>query len=216
MSLATRLGNRGEYPRPDRRYVLANIFCSVDLNAWPDLNQADQDVFHLTLDRRYSYHADNSQCESFAMRCPCCGSRETRVLDKRDSDEVASTRRRRECSACARRFTTYERPELGSLMLIKKDGRRQEFDREKLNKALQKACTKLPISAETIVRIVDQIESDLRGRDVLEVSSSLVGDLVMDKLKALDKVAYIRFASVYRAFADVSSFEDELRQLLTT
>jgi transcriptional repressor NrdR len=138
------------------------------------------------------------------------------VLDKRDSEELAVTRRRRECLACARRFTTYERPELANLMLVKKDGRRQEFDREKLRASLQKACTKLPISSETIARIVDQVESDLRGRDALEVPSSVVGDIVMEKLRALDKVAYIRFASVYRAFADVSSFEDELRKLLRT
>lgn len=150
------------------------------------------------------------------MRCPSCGSRETRVLDKRDADDVAVTRRRRECNACARRFTTYERPELANLVLIKKDGRRQEFDREKLRAAVQKACTKRPISAETINRIVDQIEAELRSRDALEVPSSMVGDLVMGKLRLLDQVAYIRFASVYRAFADISSFEDELRRLLPT
>jgi transcriptional repressor NrdR len=148
------------------------------------------------------------------MRCPSCGSRETRVLDKRDSDEVPVTRRRRECHACARRFTTHERPEMGALMLVKKDGRRQEFDREKLRSSLQKACTKLPISSETIARAVDQIEDDLRRRDATEVPSTVVGDLVMEKLRALDKVAYIRFASVYRAFADVSSFEDELRRIM--
>lgn len=150
------------------------------------------------------------------MRCPSCGARETRVLDKRDSDDFAQTRRRRECLACLRRFTTYERPELSNLILVKKDGRRQEFDREKLRSSLQKACTKLPISAETIARIVDQVEHGLRSRDQMEVPSGVVGDLVMEKLRALDKVAYIRFASVYRAFADVSSFEDELRKLLRT
>src|SRR5919199_2514028 len=148
------------------------------------------------------------------MRCPACGSRETRVLDKRDSDEVPSTRRRRGCQDCAHRFTTYERPEMGQLMLVKKDGRRQEFDRDKLRASLQKACTKRPISSETIARIVDQVESDLRARDALEVPSSIVGDLVMEKLRMLDKVAFIRFASVYREFADISSFEDELRKLL--
>jgi transcriptional repressor NrdR len=136
------------------------------------------------------------------------------VVDKRDSEDLSVTRRRRECLGCGRRFTTYERPDFANLMLVKKDGRRQEFDREKLRASLQKACTKRPISAETIARIVDQVESGLRSRDALEVPSSVVGDLVMDKLKSLDKVAYIRFASVYRAFADVSSFEDELRKLL--
>lgn len=149
------------------------------------------------------------------MLCPTCGSR-TRVIDKRDSEEVSVSRRRRECHGCARRFTTYERPEMANLMLIKKDGRRQEFDREKVRSSLQKACTKRPISSETISRLVDQIESDLRSRDALEVSSSVVGDLVMEKLRGLDNVAYIRFASVYRAFADVSSFEDELRRLPRT
>jgi transcriptional repressor NrdR len=148
------------------------------------------------------------------MRCPNCGSRETRVLDKRDSEDGPMTRRRRECHGCTRRFTTYERPEMSHLILVKKDGRRQEFDREKLRGSLQKACTKLPISSETIARIVEQVEADLRARDMSEVPSTIVGDLVMEKLRALDKVAYIRFASVYRAFADVSSFEDELRKIM--
>jgi transcriptional repressor NrdR len=105
---------------------------------------------------------------------------------------------------------------MANLVLVKKDGRRQEFDREKLRSSLRKACTKRPISAETIDRAADQIESDLRARDLPEIPSSVVGDLVMEKLRSLDKVAYIRFASVYREFADVSSFEDELRNLLPT
>jgi transcriptional repressor NrdR len=150
------------------------------------------------------------------MRCPFCGSRETRVLDKRDSDEVAVTRRRRECQGCGGRFTTYERPEIATLMVVKKDGRRQPFDRAKLRSSIQTACAKRPISAETIERMVDQIEATLRSRDLLEVPSSVVGDLVVEKLRAIDHVAYIRFASVYRAFADISSFEDELRKLLPT
>ena len=148
------------------------------------------------------------------MRCPYCSSRDTRVLDKRDADDVAMTRRRRECQQCSGRFTTYERPELSTLMIVKKDGRRQPFSREKLRASIQTACTKRPISAETIERMVDQIESALRKRDGLEVQSSVVGDHVIDRLRALDQVAYIRFASVYRAFADVSSFEDELRKLV--
>ena len=150
------------------------------------------------------------------MRCPFCASRETRVLDKRDSEDVALTRRRRECLTCGGRFTTYERPEIATLMVVKKDGRRQPFDRAKLRSSVQTACAKRPISAETIERLVDQIETTLRSRDVLEVSSSVIGDLVVEKLRALDQVAYIRFASVYRAFADISSFEDELRKLLKT
>ncbi|MBI4492326.1 MAG: transcriptional repressor NrdR [Chloroflexi bacterium] len=148
------------------------------------------------------------------MRCPYCSAGKTRVIDKRDADEAAVTRRRRQCLVCEGRFTTLERPEVVSLMVAKKDGRRQEFDRAKLRASIQKACTKRPISAETIERLVDQIEAELRGRDVLEVPSRVVGDLVVEKLRGLDKVAYIRFASVYRAFADISSFEEELRKLL--
>jgi transcriptional repressor NrdR len=148
------------------------------------------------------------------MHCPFCASRESRVLDKRDSDEVALTRRRRECQGCGGRFTTHERPEIATLMVVKKDGRRQPFDRAKLRGSIQTACAKRPISAETIERTVDQIETALRSRDGLEVPSTVIGDLVVEKLRAVDQVAYIRFASVYRAFADISSFEDELRKLL--
>jgi transcriptional repressor NrdR len=150
------------------------------------------------------------------MRCPFCSSRDTRVLDKRDADDVAMTRRRRECQQCNGRFTTYERPEISTLNIVKKDGRRQPFDRTKLRSSIQTACTKRPISSETIERMVDQIESALRKRDGLEVASSVVGDHVIERLRGLDQVAYIRFASVYRAFADVSSFEDELRKLVNS
>ncbi len=138
------------------------------------------------------------------------------MLDKRDADDVALTRRRRECQGCSGRFTTYERPETANLMVVKKDGRRQLFDRTKLWGSIQTACAKRPISAETIERMVDQIEATLRNRDLLEVPSSVIGDLVVEKLRLVDHVAYIRFASVYRAFADISSFEDELRKLLPT
>ncbi|MCC6176970.1 MAG: transcriptional repressor NrdR [Chloroflexi bacterium] len=147
------------------------------------------------------------------MRCPYCSSRDTRVLDKRDAEDVSMTRRRRECQSCNGRFTTYERPELATLMIVKKDGRRQPFNRDKLRTSIQTACAKRSISSETIERTVDQIESALRKRDGLEVPSSVVGDLVIGCLRDIDQVAYIRFASVYRAFADVSSFEDEARKL---
>jgi transcriptional repressor NrdR len=148
------------------------------------------------------------------MRCPVCRSPDTRVLDKRDSADASTTRRRRLCGACQHRFTTYERPETQTLMVVKTDRRRQEFDREKLRQSLQLACTKRPISAESIARVVEQIEAELRARDVAEVPTSVIGDLAMAKLRALDQVAYIRFASVYRAFADISNFEDELRRLI--
>src|SRR5581483_6573884 len=149
-----------------------------------------------------------------AMKCPFCASRDTKVIDKRDAEEGVQTRRRRECPSCLQRFTTYERPETHNLILVKKDGRRQEFDRAKLRGSIQKACAKRPIASSTIERMVDQIEAELRRRDALEVPSSAVGDLVVEKLRELDQVAYIRFASVYRAFADISSFERELAKLL--
>ena len=148
------------------------------------------------------------------MRCPSCLSPDTRVLDKRDSADASTTRRRRQCASCGHRFTTHERPELSTLMVVKRDSRRQEFDREKLRRSIQVACTKRPISADTIDRMVEQVEAELRARDVSEVPSQVIGDLVMNKLRQLDQVAYIRFASVYRAFADLSSFEDELRSLI--
>ncbi len=146
------------------------------------------------------------------MRCPYCGSRDTKVVDKRDSDSV--TRRRRRCESCSARFTTYERPEAARLLVVKKDGRREEFSRPKLRAGVAKACTKRPVPAEAIERALDELEADLRRREGLEVPADAVGELVMEKLRALDKVAYIRFASVYRNFADVSSFEEEVRKLL--
>lgn len=147
------------------------------------------------------------------MRCPMCHSPDSRVLDKRDSADAMTTRRRRQCISCSGRFTTYERPELTTLMVVKRDRRRQEFDREKLRRAIQTACAKRPVSAETIDRAVEQVEAELRARDAREVPSSIVGDLVMHKLRALDEVAYVRFASVYRAFTDVASFGDVVRNL---
>jgi transcriptional repressor NrdR len=135
------------------------------------------------------------------------------VVDKRDLT-AGATRRRRLCTRCGRRFSTYEQAEVGNLVVVKKDGRRESFDRVKLRNGIQKACEKRPISAETIEGMVEEIEASLRSRESLEVSSSGVGELVMDKLRVLDKVAYIRFASVYRAFADLQSFEEELHMLL--
>lgn len=146
------------------------------------------------------------------MRCPYCHSRETKVVDKRDADGI--TRRRRRCVSCQGRFTTYERPEVARLLIVKKDGRREEFNRAKLRAGIEKACAKRPVSAETIERMVDEIELELRRREGLEVPNEVVGELVMDKLRAVDKVAYIRFASVYRKFSDVSSFEEEIRKLM--
>ncbi len=146
------------------------------------------------------------------MKCPYCGSPQTKVADKRDSEDLTVTRRRRRCTACGARFTTYERAEIVSLVVVKKDGRREEFNRAKLRAGLTKACAKRPVSAETIERLVNEIEAELRRRETPEVDHEIVGELVMAKLAALDHVAYIRFASVYRAFADLSSFEEEIRR----
>lgn len=148
------------------------------------------------------------------MRCPHCRSLDTRVLDKRDSTDATTTRRRRACAECNQRFTTYERPDVPPLIVAKRDRRRQEFNADKLRQSVQVACAKRPISQDTIQQLVENVEVDLRAREGAEVQSSVIGDLVMEKLRQLDQVAYIRFASVYRAFADISSFEDELRRLI--
>lgn len=148
------------------------------------------------------------------MRCPYCHSPETSVLDSRDSEDLATIRRRRECLRCQKRFTTYERVENIDLVVIKKDGRRESFDRNKLLGGVLKACEKRPISRELIESIVDKVELELRNLDSTEIPSQKIGELVMRKLRSLDKVAYIRFASVYRQFADIESFEKELKSLL--
>jgi transcriptional repressor NrdR len=133
------------------------------------------------------------------------------VIDKRDSGE--HTRRRRECLKCSKRFTTYERPELSDIIVIKKDGRRQSFDRNKIKAGILRACEKRPITTDRIERVVDEIEQHLRKKYASDVPSRAIGEAVMARLKALDKVAYIRFASVYRNFTDLGSFEKELNAL---
>ncbi|MCX8147408.1 MAG: transcriptional regulator NrdR [Candidatus Woesearchaeota archaeon] len=146
------------------------------------------------------------------MRCPYCSSEETRVLDKRESIP-GIVRRRRECLKCQKRFTTYEKIEALDLYVIKKDGRREPFNREKLMNGILKACEKRPISHDTIEKTVSSIEAELLNKKKKEVSSREIGEMVMKMLKKLDKVAYIRFASVYREFKDLSSFEEELSKL---
>ncbi|MFH1285902.1 MAG: transcriptional regulator NrdR [Candidatus Micrarchaeota archaeon] len=147
------------------------------------------------------------------MKCPYCSHLETKVVDSRESAEFDSVRRRRECLKCEKRFTTYEKVEGIELIVIKKDGRREPFDRRKMLGGIAKACEKRPVSHEKIEETADAIERELRRRDDVEISSTLVGELVMRELKKLDKVAYIRFASVYRSFEDLSSFEEELKKL---
>jgi transcriptional repressor NrdR len=147
------------------------------------------------------------------MRCPHCGARETRVVDSRDLDDSATIRRRRECSACATRFTTYERIEAARLVIVKRDGARQEFDREKLASGLRKALTRRPVPDDASERAADEIEAELRSQGVTEVDSSMVGTLAQDKLRALDQIAYIRFASVYQSFDDLEDLKREVDNL---
>ena len=148
------------------------------------------------------------------MKCPYCAYEENQVLDSRDSEDLSSVRRRRECLKCGKRFTTYERVEMVDLFIIKKDGRREQFERNKLLVGIQRACEKRPISIDTIEDTVDEIEQNLRKRKTTEIPSKVIGEIVTRRLKAIDKVAYIRFASVYRAFEDVESFEKEVQNLL--
>ncbi len=146
------------------------------------------------------------------MICPYCDNKDTRVIDKRPSGDK-TFRRRRECEKCRKRFTTYERIEIVPLTIIKRDGRREDFDRNKIRLGIMRACEKRPINQEKIERIVDEIENDLRNMDTVEIRSKIIGDMVIEKLKSLDEVAYIRFASVYKKFKDIESFEKELKEL---
>lgn len=145
------------------------------------------------------------------MRCPFCGHTDSRVTDTRVVGK--GIRRRRECRSCSRRFTTYERLARTSLMVIKRDGRREEFDQDKLFVGIKKACAKRPISIETIDRMVDEIEAELYSLGRTEVESRLIGEMVMQRLAELDDVAYVRFASVYRRFADLDALADEIQKL---
>lgn len=149
------------------------------------------------------------------MKCPICGAGDTRVIETRTADEDRIVRRRRECVSCLSRFTTYERLEPRAfLWVVKKDGRREAFDREKLLKGMARACEKLPVSLEKIEEAVAQIEDTLRSTGQGEVSSERVGELAMEKLRGLHQVAYVRFASVYREFTDLSGFTREISKLL--
>jgi transcriptional repressor NrdR len=148
------------------------------------------------------------------MRCPYCSHLESKVIDSRESKKGLSIRRRRECLACERRFTTYEKIEEIPYMIVKKDGTRQLFDRQKLLRGMLKACEKRPIPVGRLEEIVEELESRLQERTDKEMKASEVGQLVMDRLRDLDKVAYVRFASVYREFRDVIEFKHELDGLL--
>ncbi len=144
------------------------------------------------------------------MRCPRCGERETRVVDSRDLEDQATIRRRRECAECGARFTTYERIEAARLIVLKRDGRREEFDRDKLVGGLRKALTRRPVADDAADLAVDGIEAELRGAGVSEVPSSRIGELAMDRLGGIDQIAYIRFASVYQSFEDLAALKREV------
>ncbi len=150
------------------------------------------------------------------MRCPFCSFGESKVIDSRAAEEGSSIRRRRECLQCMRRFTTYEVVEESPLMVIKKDGRRELFDRTKLLNGLLRACEKRPIPLSVVETVVDKVEKELRNLMEREVSSRTIGETVMRHLKDIDQVAYVRFASVYRQFADLQNFMQELETLMKT
>lgn len=148
------------------------------------------------------------------MRCPFCGHLESKVVDSRSSKEGDSIRRRRECMKCARRYTTYERIEEVAQMVIKKDGRREPFDRWKIKSGILKACEKRPVSLEMVESLIDEVERSLFNSSEHEVPTQAIGQAVMERLKELDEVAYVRFASVYRQFRDLNEFMNELKDLL--
>lgn len=148
------------------------------------------------------------------MKCPYCGKTDSNVIDSRPADDGVSIRRRRGCRGCGKRFTTYETVEQLPIMVIKRDGGRQPFDKEKLTRGMIRACYKRQVSAADLTRAADEVEQELRNSMKREVPAQFIGDLVMEKLKNLDDVSYVRFASVYRQFKDISTFRDELDRII--
>lgn len=148
------------------------------------------------------------------MKCPYCGNDNTRVVDSRPVDENTAIRRRRVCDGCGKRFTSYERVESVPLIVIKKDHNREQFNRAKLEAGVLRACHKRPISAEQITQLVDSVETEVYNRGEREIPSTVIGELVIERIRDLDPVAYVRFASVYREFKDVNTFMDELKKFL--
>lgn len=149
------------------------------------------------------------------MKCPFCGNNDTRVIDSRPAEDNNSIRRRRACDECGKRFTTYEKVETIPLIIIKKDKNRETYDRAKLEGGLLRACHKRPITAAQISKLVDDVETDIFSMEEKEIESRVIGELVMNKIKDIDPVAYVRFASVYREFKDVNTFMDELKTVLS-
>lgn len=152
--------------------------------------------------------------EGKAMKCPFCSSDNTRVIDSRPADDNNSIRRRRMCDECGKRFTTYEKVETIPLIVIKKDNNREQYDRSKIEAGVLRACHKRPVSVDAINKLIDDVETEIFAREEKEIPSSEIGEIVMDKLKDLEAVAYVRFASVYREFKDVNTFMSELKKML--
>jgi transcriptional repressor NrdR len=150
------------------------------------------------------------------MKCPFCGNDNTKVVDSRPVDDNTAIRRRRLCDVCGKRFTSYEKVELSPLMVVKKDQNRELFDRAKIEDGVLRACHKRPVSASQIKDLVDSVETEVYNSGEREIDSSYIGELVMEKLKDMDAVAYVRFASVYREFKDVETFMDELKKVLNS
>lgn len=148
------------------------------------------------------------------MKCPYCANPDTRVIDSRPAEDGSSIRRRRSCDVCGKRFTTYEKVETIPLIIIKKDNNREQYNRGKIESGVLRACYKRPVSAEDIQRTVNSIETQIFSLEEKEIPSSTIGEIVMEELKNLDEVAYVRFASVYREFKDVNTFMDELKKIL--
>ena len=148
------------------------------------------------------------------MKCPFCSSDDTKVIDSRPADDNTSIRRRRQCIVCGKRFTTYEKLETMPLMVIKKDGSRETYDRSKIESGIVRSCHKRPVSTDQISKLIDEIDNEVFGIGEREIPVSVIGEKVMEKLKNLDQVAYVRFASVYREFKDVNTFMNELKKML--
>ena len=149
------------------------------------------------------------------MKCPYCGDENTRVIDSRSAEDGDSIRRRRQCDKCGKRFTTYEKIETIPVFVIKKDNSREPYDRAKIEKGIMLSCRKRPVKIEKITKMIDDIENTILNQDSKEVPSSFIGELIMENLRSLDQVAYVRFASVYREFQDVDTFMKELQNILT-
>jgi len=148
------------------------------------------------------------------MKCPFCGEDNTRVIDSRPAEDNLAIRRRRQCDACGKRFTTYEKIEVTPVMVIKKDRTREPYDRDKIEQGIIRSCHKRPVSMDDILKCVDSIEAEIYNLGLREVDSSTIGEIVMERIKELDAVAYVRFASVYREFKDADTFMDELRKII--